>query len=230
MFAGRRFKLTTKALSTQPIALTNERLAKAADTLATIDEDLSRVLKKHGPPPLWARAPDFATLIRIVLEQQVSLASADAMFSRLVARVRPLTPQRVLAVDAPFLRSFGITRQKAGYCINIAKAIRTNQLDLVAVGKADDRTALQMLTGIKGVGPWTAEIYLLMALGRPDVLPAGDIALATAVQKLRNLPQRPKPRELAEIGKVWSPHRATAARMLWQYYLSGMSNGELQSH
>jgi len=189
------------------------------------DKNLARVLKEHGPPPLWARTPGFVTLIRIILEQQVSLASADAMYQQLVARVKPLTPQRVLALGAPFLRSFGITRQKAGYLINIAEAIQSGRLDLEAVGVADDGTALKMLTNIKGVGPWTAEVYLLMALGRPDVWPAGDIALATAVQNLTNLPQRPNSQELAEIGNAWRPHRATAARMLWQYYLSGMSDG-----
>jgi len=217
-------------MSPLPVALTDNRLAKAAEVLAMSDKDLAHLLKEHGPPPLWARAPGFVTLIRIILEQQVSLASADAMYQRLVAQVKPLTPQRVLALGAPFLRTFGVTRQKAGYFINIAEAIRSGQLDLEAVGMADDEAALQMLTSIKGVGPWTAEVYLLMALGRPDVWPVGDIALATAVQNLRDLPQRPKPQELAEIGNEWRPHRATAARMLWQYYLGGMSKDEFHTH
>jgi DNA-3-methyladenine glycosylase II len=162
-------------------------------------------------------------LVRIILEQQVSLASADATYRRLSADLAPLTPDRVLAAGAAHLRSLGITRQKAAYCVNVAEAIRRRELDLKEVGRSRDEAAIGALTRIKGIGPWTAEIYLLMALRRPDVWPAGDIALAAAVRSVKGLRKRPNPAELREVADAWRPHRATAARLLWKHYLNGLS-------
>jgi DNA-3-methyladenine glycosylase II len=206
-------------------ALTKTHLADAVRALARRDEDLARVFRANGVPPLWARRPGFITLVRIILEQQVSLASADATYRRLTNDLGALTPDRMLAAGTTHLRSLGITRQKAAYCLNVAEAIRTGDLDLPAVGRSDDDTAIETLTRIKGVGPWTAEVYLLMALRRPDVWPSGDIALATAVQSVKRLRDRPTPPELVEIGEAWRPYRATAARILWQHYLNGLSDG-----
>jgi DNA-3-methyladenine glycosylase II len=208
-----------------PTALTKRSLAEAADTLATRDKDLARVLKADGVPPLWARRPGFVTLVRIILEQQVSLASADATYRRLAGNLAPLTPDRIVAAGASHLRSLGITRQKAAYCVNVAEAIRTGDLDLKEVGKTQDEAAIGTLTRIKGIGPWTAEIYLLMALRRPDVWPAGDIALATAARSVKRIRKRPTPAQLTEVADAWRPHRATAARLLWKYYLNGLPKG-----
>jgi DNA-3-methyladenine glycosylase II len=202
--------------------LNPERLAQAANSVALIDKDLARILADLGTPPLWAREPGFITLIRIILEQQVSLASADAMYRRLVANIDPLTPETVIASGIPYLRSLGITRQKAGYFINVAEAIQSGELDLGQLKQESDESAIEKLTLVKGIGPWTAKIYLLMALLRPDVWPVGDVALATAVKNMRNLPLRPTQPELSEIAESWKPYRATAARMLWHYYLNGM--------
>ena len=202
-----------------PPALTRKTLADAARSLAAKDKDLARLHAAHGTPPLWARRPGFVTLIRIVLEQQVSLASADATYHRLAKNLEPLTPQAVLAAGVTRLRSLGITRQKATYCLNVAAAIHDGSLNLRELGRSDDQTVIRSLTSIKGVGPWTAEVYLLMALRRPDVWPAGDIALASAVQNLKGLHERPSPAKLADIAKDWRPYRAAAARMLWQDYL-----------
>ena len=171
---------------------------------------------------MWDREPGFATLVRIILEQQVSLASADAMYRRLSSAIQPITPENVIAAGALYLRSFGVTRQKAAYFINLAEAIQSGALDLHALGKVSDEAAIDQLVAVKGVGPWTAKIYLLMVLRRPDVWPVGDVALATAVKNLRGWQSRPTQPELTEIAKSWRPHRATAARMLWHYYLSGM--------
>jgi len=209
-----------------PTDLTKKRLAEAAESLAARDKDLARVLADNGTPPLWARRPGFATLIRIIREQQVSLASADATYRRLTADLAPLTPHKIEAAGVSRLRSLGITRQKATYFVNVAEAIRTGDLDLKKIKSSDDETATGILTRIKGIGPWTAEIYLLMALRRPDVWPAGDIALAAATRSVKRLRERPRPAELAEIADVWRPYRAVAARMLWQYYLNGMLRGE----
>ena len=205
-----------------PRVLDEDRLAEAAEVLATKDKDLARILARHGTPPLWARKPGFITLIRIILEQQVSLASADAMYRRLKDNISPLTPGSILNAGASHLRSFGVTRQKAAYFINIAGAIESGELDLTKLGGQSDEVVLEKLTSIKGVGPWTAKIYLLMALRRPDVWPIGDVALATAFKNMKGCGERPTQPELNEFAKAWSPHRATAARMLWHYYLTGM--------
>ena len=180
------------------------------------------VLSRFGTPPLWDREPGFVTLLRIILEQQVSLVSADAMYRRLLNQIDPLTPENVLDKGESFLRSFGVTRQKAAYFINVARSIDDGDLDLSALARENDETVMARLTAVKGIGPWTARIYLLMALCRPDVWPVGDIALATAYQKLKGLEKRPSQPELDELAQAWAPHRATAARLLWHYYLSGM--------
>ena len=204
------------------MALNEDRLAESAEVLATLDTDLARILADHGPPPLWARKPGFITLIRIILEQQVSLASADAMYRRLIDNISPLTPASVLMAGPSHLRSFGVTRQKAAYFINVAGAIENGALDLRKLGRQSDEAVLTKLTSVKGIGPWTAKIYLLMALRRPDVWPIGDIALATAFKNMKGWQQRPTQPELNEFAKAWRPYRATAARMLWHYYLTGM--------
>ena len=205
------------------IPLNEKRLAEATQSLASIDKDMALILENHGIPPLWAREPGFTTLIRIILEQQVSLASADTMFRRLQANIDPLTATTVIAAGSDFLRSLGITRQKATYFINVAEAVRSGDLDFAKIGGESDESAIATLTSIKGIGPWTAKIYLLMALRRPDVWPVGDIALATALKNLKGWPAKPTQPELTEIAKAWSPYRATAARMLWNYYLNGKS-------
>ena len=204
--------------------LTDSRLAAVAALLAEADEDFARILTSHGPPPLWGRAPGFVTLLRIILEQQVSLISADAMYRRLVKNIKPLTATTILTAGAPFLRSFGVTRQKASYYVNLAEAIEGGRLDLDTLGNFDDVVVMEKLTSIKGIGPWTARIYLLMALRRPDVWPVGDVALATAYKNLKGLKTRPTQSELNEVAKSWRPHRATAARLLWHYYLSEKPN------
>jgi DNA-3-methyladenine glycosylase II len=202
------------------MTLNEKRLAEAAISVASIDQGLAKILANHGTPPLWAREPGFVTLLRIILEQQVSLISADAMYQRLITNIKPVTPATVLSAGAPFLRSFGVTRQKASYFINVAMAIQRGELDLEELENLDDDAAIEKLTSVKGIGPWTAKIYLLMVLCRPDVWPVGDIALATAYKDMKGLQQRPTQKELTEIARRWRPYRATAARMLWHYYLS----------
>jgi len=183
---------------------------------------MARILETFGTPPLWDRPPGFVTLLRIILEQQVSLVSADAMYRRLLGQIDPLTPDNVLASGEAHLRSFGVTRQKAAYFVHVARAVRDGSLDLDALKHETDETAMALLTSVKGVGPWTARIYLLMVLCRPDVWPVGDVALATAFQTLKKLDKRPSQPELEQIAQAWAPHRSTAARLLWHYYLNGM--------
>jgi DNA-3-methyladenine glycosylase II len=189
--------------------------------LAERDKDLAVVLERYGPPPLWARKPGFPTLVRIVLEQQVSLASARSMFQRLTASVSPFTAARFIALGEAYFRSLGMTRQKAAYCLHTARAIAGGQLSLSAVARASDATARAALTQVKGIGPWTADIYLLMALRRADVWPSGDLALVTAAKRLKRLRGHPSAVAIGELAEGWRPFRSVAARMLWQYYLAG---------
>jgi len=200
--------------------LNKKSLATAVLELASMDPDLAGLLRANGIPPLWDRPPGFITLIRIILEQQVSLISADAMYRRVREHVVPLSAVNIISLGPDFLRSLGVTRQKSSYFINVARAIKQGDLDLEKVGQANDETAIEMLSSVKGIGPWTAKIYLLMALCRPDVWPVGDIALATAVKNMKSLETRPTQSELTEIAMAWRPHRAAAARLLWHYYLN----------
>lgn len=202
------------------VTLTEENLGQGLRCLVQRDPDLAQVLSTYGPPPLWARPPGFSTLVLIILEQQVSLASARAAYERLQEAARPLTPQTFLALDDETLRKIGFSRQKSLYCRNLAKDLLTGGLDLETLSSMEDEAARQILLRVKGIGPWSADIYLLMALRRPDIWPVGDLALATAVREVKGLKNRPTPLELDAIGQAWRPWRAVAARLLWHHYLS----------
>ena len=167
---------------------------------------------------MWGRRPGFNTLLRIILEQQVSLISARAMYERLRANIDPVDAATFIDRGEEYLRSLGMTRQKAHYAIRVAQAFSNG--DLKIISKLNDEEAHATLIRIKGVGPWTANIYLLMALRRPDIWPDGDTALATAVMKIRKLKRRPSFIELARMAEGWRPYRSVAARMLWQFYLA----------
>jgi DNA-3-methyladenine glycosylase II len=202
----------------KPIRLTTESLAAAARALAAGDRHLASIYQIHGAPPMWARRPGFPTLLRIVIEQQVSLVSARAMYERLKSNIEPFTATGFIEAGEAYLRSLGVTRQKAHYCVQVAHAFTNGHLDKIS--SMSDGDAHARLVSIKGVGPWTSNIYLLMALRRPDIWPDGDVALATAVGRLRKIDPRPSFAELAQIADGWRPYRSVAARMLWQYYLA----------
>jgi DNA-3-methyladenine glycosylase II len=194
-------------------------LEAAVAELAARDADLGAIVERFGVPPLWDRAPGFATLVHIVLEQQVSLASAQAAFDRLVVATDPLTPERFLQLTDEQLLAIGFSRQKARYGRALATALVDGSLDLDAMSALDDESVQRSLEAIPGVGRWTSTIYLLMVLGRPDVWPVGDIALATAVGQTKGMPARPGPDELAVLGEAWRPWRSVAARLFWLDYL-----------
>lgn len=200
--------------------LTRRSLLDATRDLAARDSDLAVVVDRYGPPPLWAREPGFHTLIHIILEQQVSLASAKAAYDRLIVATGRLVPERFLALDDIELKRIGFSRQKAGYGRGLAQAILDGRLDLARLETLEDTQAKVQLTAIKGIGSWTADIYLLMVLRRPDTWPSGDLALAAAAQRVKRLRRKPTPKKLEQIGVAWQPWRAVAARILWHYYLS----------
>jgi len=203
--------------------LTNARLLQAVAELCDRDADLGGVIERFGAPPLWARKPGFATLVRIVLEQQVSLSSAKATYGRLRTELGSVTAQTVAAIELADLRALGITRQKADYCSNLARLVVTGELDLREIARGDDPAVRRRLCAIRGVGPWTADIYLLMALRRPDVWPEGDLALVEAARRVKRMRKRPTAARLRRITNQWKPWRAVAARILWHFYLSDRS-------
>jgi DNA-3-methyladenine glycosylase II len=201
-------------------SLDESSLRRAVRILARRDPALAAISRRYGPPPLWSREPGFATLVHMILEQQVSLASARAVFERLRAALPVFEPAAFLALDDAAFRRVGITRQKTAYARELANAIAGNTLDLERLALLDDGEVHAALTRIKGIGLWTSNVYLLMALGRPDAFPASDIALLVAVQKIKELRKRPTPERLERLAENWRPWRAVAARLLWHFYLS----------
>ena len=201
--------------------LTKARLLEGVAVLAAADPQLGGVVARYGPPRLWTRKPGYAALVQIVLEQQVSLASGRTVFARLGdACGGEVTAEGVAGLSATAFRAAGVSRQKAGYCQEIARRILDGRLDLKALGRADDDAVRERLMGIRGIGPWTANIYLMTALARPDVWPEGDLALAAAAQQVKKLRERPDARRLREMAAAWAPWRTVAARILWHHYLS----------
>jgi len=200
-------------------------LARGIWHLCERDTDLAEIVKEFGPPPMWEREEGFHTLIHIILEQQVSLASARAAYGRLLEAVSFLTPASFLELDDATLKSIGFSRQKTAYGRNLARAVVDNRLNLAALASMPDAEVKLELMKIKGIGHWSSDIYLLMALRRPDIWPSGDLALAVAVEKVKRLGSRPTNEELTAISHPWQPWRAVAARLLWHYYLSsGVNN------
>ena len=199
--------------------LTDADLAVAVGELSARDADLGAIVERFGLPPLWDRRPGFATLLHIILEQQVSLSSARAAFDRLRATVDPLTPAGFLALTDDDLLRIGFSRQKARYGRALAAAVEGGTLDLAALELEDDATVHEALQALPGIGPWTSTIYLLMVLGRPDVWPVGDIALAASVAEVKRLGHRPDATEMEVLGEAWRPFRSVAARLFWLDYL-----------
>jgi DNA-3-methyladenine glycosylase II len=196
-------------------------IAVAVRELAAMDPDLAGIADRHGPPPLWGREPGFETLVRIILEQQISLASAEAAFGRLVRAAHAVEPAAIVAAGEDGLRAAGQTRQKSRYLVGLARDVLDGRLDLEAVAAADDDDARTMLTSVVGIGRWSADIYLLMALRRPDIWPTGDLALAGAMRRAKGMATPPTGPEQTAVAEAWRPWRAVAARLLWHAYLAG---------
>ncbi|HEY5402912.1 MAG TPA: hypothetical protein VIK24_08585 [Pyrinomonadaceae bacterium] len=205
---------------TRSQVLTTQTLATAARELAARDKTLADIFTKHGTPPLWRRTTGFPTLVHIILEQQVSLRSGKAMFDRLNAAIQPFAPDQFVVHGENYLRSLGVTRQKAAYLVHLSTLLASGELDLAKLSRMSDADARTSLMQVKGIGLWSADVYLLMAMRRSDIWPAGDLALAVAAKDLLGLRDRPTPDELEILAEKWRPLRAVAARMLWQYYLA----------
>ncbi|MDZ4737493.1 MAG: DNA-3-methyladenine glycosylase 2 family protein [Rhodospirillaceae bacterium] len=198
--------------------LEGRRLTRGLTALAGCDPDMARAIEAAGRLPARSRDPGFPTLLNIIMAQQLSTASAGAIWGRLEAAADPMTPSALLKIHPRRLRTIGLSRQKALYARELAKALEARHLDLDALPAMDDEAVIAALTAVKGIGRWTAEIYLLFSLGRPDVMPADDLALQVAAQRIKGLDARPKARELRAMAEAWHPWRSVAARVLWHYY------------
>ena len=203
-------------MSVKPLNKTS--LATVCRGLAD-DVHLGVAYQKYGVPPLWDREPGFATLLQIILEQQVSLASAKACFDKLSSHVGEVSPESVLSLNDAELKRIGFSRQKTAYARHLAEALLEERLDLDRLQALPDAEVKAELIKLKGIGEWTSDIYLLMALLRPDVMPKGDIALHSAWHRLSG-EARPTSDEFLVIAERWKPYRSVAARLLWHFYLS----------
>ncbi len=207
-------------MTSHPPALTAASLKRACRELGAADPDLGRVVERLGPPPMWDREPGFPTLISIILEQQVSLASARSAFAKLNSRVGSLNPASFSTLDDRTLKEIGFSGQKGRYCRELARTVAGGGLRLEELASLPNDVVCGELEKVVGIGPWTSGIYLLMALRRPDIWPPGDLALAAAARDLKGLDHRPPPRELEMIAEQWRPWRSVAARILWHHYLN----------
>lgn len=200
------------------MARRDKTLQPALEALAAIDPDIARHYAACGLPPVRRQKAGFAGLLRIIMAQQVSAPSAAAFVARLNAAAEPLTPEAFLALDDAALRAVGLSRQKIRYGRALAEDVLSRRIDLRKLTRLDDEEAIEHLIQAKGVGRWTAEIYLLFALRRPDVWPADDLAVQAAAQRLKNLEERPQGEAMRALGEAWRPYRSAAARFLWHLY------------
>jgi DNA-3-methyladenine glycosylase II len=209
----------TTVVTTRRGALDQRTLRAGVRALAERDPAIAASVERFGVPPLWARESSFGTLVHLILEQQVSLASALAAFERLRIEIGPtVRPEVFLELDDVALRRIGFSRHKAGYARDLAIAL-ADGFDLAALERLPDDDARRELMGLRGIGRWTADVYLTMCLLRPDVWPTGDLALAVGAMELLGLDRRPSSVELETIAGAWHPLRAVAARVVWNHYL-----------
>jgi len=197
-----------------------EAFEAAVTLLSERDQVMAGIVTRHGVPEFWHRPPGFSTLVLFILEQQVSLASAAAAFNKLASRLGKVTPVTILAATDEELRSDGFSRQKSRYVRELASSVLSGDIDLGELHSQEDDQVRGRLISLIGIGPWTADVYLLSCLRRPDVWPVHDRALQVATSEALSLPEVPAPEQLRDIGEGWRPHRSTAARLLWHSYLS----------
>lgn len=196
------------------------------DGLASIDADLKNIIDTHGYPPFWSRPNTFETLVHIILEQQVSLASALSALNKLKERLGELTPERVLLLtDEEFCACY-CSRQKTGYIKYLAEALISGPLNLAELEDMPDDIIRAKLTALKGIGNWTADVYLMFVLQHADVFPIGDLAAVNALKRVKNLPANTSRDELLNTTLPWQPYRTVATMLLWHFYLSSPKSNQ----
>jgi DNA-3-methyladenine glycosylase II len=201
-------------------------MEEALAELGRRDPDLARAHRVCGTPALRQREPGFATLLNVIISQQLSTAAARTIHGRLLAHAGPPTPENFLGHDDKALRGIGFSRQKIAYGRDLALAVGDGRLDLARIRRLDDEAAIEAITSVKGLGRWSAEMYLLFALKRHDIWPVDDLAVAVAVQRVKGLRGRPDRKRMLKLAEPWRPWRSYAARLMWHYY----SNAPLSSN
>jgi DNA-3-methyladenine glycosylase II len=199
---------------------TQQTYHSLCDQLALRDVQLAAIITNHGYPPFWSRSNTFETLVHVILEQQVSLASALSALNKLKERVQEVTPARVLILTDEELKACYFSRQKTNYVRYLAEAILSGQLNLTELENLPNEEVRKKLTALKGIGNWTVDIYLLMVLHRNDIFPIGDLAIVNAMKRLKQLPVTTTKEELLLMAEQWRPYRSIAAMLLWHFYLS----------
>lgn len=200
-------------------ALSNALLREATHFLAEKDTALAHVFEKYGYSPLWNREPSFETLVHLILEQQVSLASANAAFQKLKEKIGQVSPENFLTLDDDELKKIGFSRQKTNYARSLAEKVQSGEFDFEKLQHLDDAAVKNEMKKLKGIGDWTADVYLSECLLRPDILPKGDIAMLEAIRVLKNLDSRPTHDVFEKLTEHWRPFRSVGTRMLWHFYL-----------
>ncbi len=190
------------------------------DQLAATDADLAAIINAHGYPPFWSRPNTFETLVHIILEQQVSLASALSALNKLRERLTELTPDRLLLLTDEEMRACYVSRQKTIYLRHLAQALVSGQLNLAELEDMEDADIRAKLTALKGIGHWTTDVYLMFVLQHADVFPIGDLAAVNAMKRVKKLPPDTTKEQLLEISLAWKPYRTIATMLLWHFYLS----------
>jgi DNA-3-methyladenine glycosylase II len=189
------------------------------DKLAKKDKHLLSIIKQYGYPPIWTRAASFQTLIHIILEQQVSLASARAALNKLKEKLGTITARKLLALSDEELKACYFSRQKMVYAKCLAHAIVSKQINLKSFSTLEDAEIRQQLKMIKGIGDWTVDVYLLFALQRTDIFPLGDLAMISALKEIKQLNKEAKKEEFLKLSEPWKPYRSIATMLLWHYYI-----------
>jgi DNA-3-methyladenine glycosylase II len=198
------------------------------DELALIDPDLHKIINIYGYPPFWSRLNTFETLVHIILEQQVSLASALSALNKLKERLQELTPARLMLLTDEEMRACYVSRQKTGYLRYLAEAILSGQINLTELEELPDDVVRAKLVALKGIGNWTADVYLMFGLQHSDVFPVGDLAAVNALKRLKNLPESITKDGMIDIAISWQPYRTIATMLLWHFYLSSPKNKGLK--
>jgi DNA-3-methyladenine glycosylase II len=200
-------------------SFTGESLKLLCDTLAKKDAHLKGIITQYGYPPFWNRPASFSTLIHIILEQQVSLASAKAAFDKLQEKIGTITPQKLLLLTDAELKACYFSRQKTIYARCLAEAIITKQISLKKLAARTDEEVRNTLTQVKGIGNWTVDVYLMMVLQRCDLFPGGDIALINSTKEVLQLQKQTTKEDVLAIAQRWAPYRTIAAFLLWHAYI-----------
>jgi DNA-3-methyladenine glycosylase II len=212
--------MESKELLGNPGTFNVDNYHTLCDNLAARDADLACVLRIHGYPPVWTRTNSFETLVHIILEQQVSLASTLAALKKLKEKTVRLTPDTILKLTGEEMRACYVSRQKSGYIRGLAEALINGSLDLLRFWHMDNDGVRDNLTRLKGIGNWSADVYLMFVLQRADVFPIGDLAAVNAIKRLKKLPKTATREDVLETVENWRPYRTIASMMLWHYYLS----------